>query len=59
MGREGGLKGGPARMSLLTEEERKELALKAIRTRWERRQEGVTAQNEPAGENRRLRKRVS
>ena len=34
LGRLGGLKGGPARARALTPERRREIALKAIRTRW-------------------------
>jgi hypothetical protein len=34
LGRRGGLKGGPARMAMLTAEERSELGRKAIQTRW-------------------------
>ena len=34
LGRLGGLKGGPARMAALTQEERSRLARKAINTRW-------------------------
>jgi hypothetical protein len=37
LGRLGGLKGGKARISKLTPEERKELARKAIRARWAKR----------------------
>ncbi len=33
-GKKGGSKGGKARMARLTAEERRALALKAIRTRW-------------------------
>jgi hypothetical protein len=34
LGRLGGLKGGPARAAALTAKRRREIALKAIRTRW-------------------------
>jgi len=34
LGRLGGLKGGPARAKLLTAERRREIAKKAIETRW-------------------------
>ena len=34
LGRLGGLKGGPARAAKLSAERRREIALKAIRTRW-------------------------
>lgn len=34
IGRKGGKKGGPARMRLLTSEERSELGRKAIQARW-------------------------
>jgi hypothetical protein len=37
LGRLGGLKGGPARASALTPERRREIALKAARTRWRKR----------------------
>jgi hypothetical protein len=37
MGRQGGLKGGEARSKSLTPERRKEIAQKAIATRWEKR----------------------
>jgi hypothetical protein len=35
-GRKGGSKGGKARMAKLTADERRALALKAIRTRWKK-----------------------
>lgn len=34
LGRRGGIKGGPARMALLTAEERSELGRKAVAARW-------------------------
>jgi len=37
LGRRGGLKGGKARAEKLTPEERKEIARKAARARWDRR----------------------
>jgi hypothetical protein len=37
LGRLGGLKGGPARAAALSPERRREIALKAIRTRWKKR----------------------
>lgn len=39
MGRRGGLKGGPARAAKLTPEQRSEIARRAARARWARRQE--------------------
>lgn len=36
LGREGGLKGGPARMKSLTPEQRSTLARKAARARWKK-----------------------
>ena len=36
LGRKGGKKGGKARMAALSAEERRELAQKAARVRWER-----------------------
>jgi hypothetical protein len=37
LGRLGGLKGGPARASALTPERRRQIALKAARSRWSKR----------------------
>ena len=37
LGRLGGLKGGPARAAVLSPARRREIALKAIRTRWAKR----------------------
>jgi len=37
LGRLGGLKGGKARAAKLTAERRKEIAIKAVRTRWDKR----------------------
>ena len=34
LGRKGGLKGGKARMSTLTQEQRRQLGLKGARSRW-------------------------
>ncbi|MEW5772786.1 MAG: histone H1 [Thermodesulfobacteriota bacterium] len=39
LGREGGLKGGKARAAKLTPEQRKEIAQKAARARWDKNQE--------------------
>jgi hypothetical protein len=39
LGRQGGLKGGPARAESLTAEERSEIARKAAKTRWQREKE--------------------
>ena len=39
LGRLGGLKGGKARAAKLTEEERKEIAQKAAKTRWDKKDE--------------------
>ena len=37
IGKRGGVKGGPARMAMLTPEERQELARKAATARWSKR----------------------
>jgi hypothetical protein len=37
LGRRGGKKGGPARAAKLTEEQRREIARKAARARWQKR----------------------
>jgi hypothetical protein len=39
LGRRGGLKGGKARAEKLTPEERKEIARKAAKARWDKRQQ--------------------
>jgi hypothetical protein len=46
LGRLGGLKGGKARIAKLTPEERRELARKAVRARWEKQKQGRNPQSE-------------
>jgi hypothetical protein len=41
LGRLGGLKGGPARAEKLTPDQRKEIAMKASRTRWEKKRKTI------------------
>ena len=48
-GKAGGKKGGKARMAALTPEQRKELATKAVKTRWskaKKRRKGLTKTND-------------
>jgi hypothetical protein len=49
-GKAGGKKGGKARMAALTPEQRKELARKAIRTRWVRAKKKNKRLGKPPGE---------